>query len=781
MAAATRPTTLAPEYRITYLGQQSPVYHPSGDYSELPQHRICETAAQLAEFNNQIMPSRIDSIFELCDLMVWFYEHGIQPSYATAAKIDAHIKTLRAADQWRDLTTPMDYALSEFRRRMLPYFSVDSKEWRASCMVAGRSDYPAELSMDDRSGKKKTHRSRSESPARKRKHNVNKKKTKTNNVNVQENDTEQVDAEQVNVEPKPHIDLIMEPQDWNPESAVDRIVIHTRNNNFLAMEIEPTQTYATTQKIAICVEQLFIVRLTSHALRLFAMASLNPKHCDVFRYANVVELVSEALGTRHSSLLAYLMYYAQYLIRHEETIMFSQVNPRYRVLFTLEEAGKFPIFKSVALKSNPYIQQLSDCTDLRYSAPFFLQGERRINDVNTFARRFQIATGGIFDGLDLAALGATITGSILIPCVHQSPLEVLYRGVRRDYRRAREFAAMNLAPHMTVELRDSADYDFFNYLEEFYPSYVSLTDEDFQATVLDVERADYDEHTDDEHDCGAVVPEYDMAGDQLQTEDADVDSEPLWCRATEIKKGVNFNQLADIDCGISCESHDRFKDCALTIYHHVRQRAMQRGPVYITEIKTISSIKYKIHGPGMCRPMDIFRVPYGPEKMVKKFHVQFVRMFYDGQVRMFRSCVTSLLSGLSDTYKWFSCNKIPIDVILKYAQRGLTTMLNKKERSASSVFLDNDKRWGEAIKAMCMTPGSIWQCVTQTHPFFLPSMYNCGIRMGLRAFDPALTDVIAVYPDLQEQATGFVVKQNTNVLAPDYTKIEAAIGEISEQ
>lgn len=744
----------------------------------------CDSIGSLVAVNNQLMPNAFANIFDLCAMVAWFHKVAAIPcSYKTAARIEAFIKELKSADQWRDLTTPTDYALVEFRKRMLPYFSVDSKEWRASCVAANQSDYPAEFSVSRTEPSKKTapakkKRARSAAPR--------KKKCGATHIGKPSSIAHSIISTHTDAHINPVVDLIMEPQDWSPESAVDKVSVYTRNNNFLAMEIEPVQSYRRTAQIAQCIIHLFAAQLPRLAIQLFYYAMLCPASCDVFRYGEVLSLVMNEVRVPQA-LLQYAMYYSLYLLRHEETIMFSQVNPRYRVLFTLEEAAKFPQFKGAALKANPYIQQLTDQHDVRYSAPFFLQGQRMINDAAVFARRFQIATGGIFDDLDLAALGATITGSILIPCVHKSPLEALYRDTGRNYERAApKYASFTTNATMTVPISVD-EQDFFDYLEEFYPSYVSLTDEDFDASVLNVELVSQTKH------AKPAVDEFAVAYDALDdTRDAltddpqthakdDPDLSILWCRASEIKKGVHFNQLADIDCGVTCETHEEFKRRAIFIYKHVAKQIALRctHPVYITEVKTISSIKYKIHGPGMCRPMDIFRVPYGPEKMVKKFHVQFVRMFYDGQLRLFRSCVTSLLSGMSDTYKWFSCNKIPIDVILKYAQRGLTTMLNNKERIASSVFLDNDARWGLAIKAMKMSTNTIWQCVTSKHPFFMPSMYNCGIRMDLRSFIAPIDDVVAIYPDVPEQGGNSIppVKTNDKTLPPNYDMIDQQIND----
>lgn len=745
----------------------------------------CDSIRQITDLQNILLPDMISSIYDLCRVSHWFYTvANLPPSYKTTDTIITFIESLKVEEQWRNFTTATDYALQEFRKRMLPYFNVDSKEWRASCQIAKNMDYPLELTTDEQHVQQTT----DIQPTISRKKNKHRRRAKSANRTADKKSKTGKPAAKKTT-PNYAGDLIIEPEDWNPETAVDIITVHTKNNNFLAMEILPIHEYKKTEQLANVIKILLHMKMERLAVKMFYYMLLNPKYCDVFRYDDVIKCIEHACQSLsstvlYSDILQYAMYYSQYAMRHEETVMFSQVNPKYRILFTLEEALKFPIFHNVAFKSNPYIQQLTDDTNIRNTIPMYLQGRRELVDQHTFERRFRIATGGVFDGFNLQEINAAITGSILIPCVSRSPLERLYCGTNKMYRRGIYSTdavvrvddhvvqhTLYSNPYMTIALESQEDRDFFDYLEQYYPSYVSLTDADFEESVMT---------------ANLMPPNVSQSAEQMidyaeiKHTDTDTDSpvrhstvdEILWCCPSQINKGVNFNQLADIDCSITTESHEEFKRRAIQLYQHIRRAAQSRGLVYITEIRTISSIKYKIHGPGMCRPMDVFRVPYGPEKMVKKFHVQFVRQFYDGQLRMFRSCITSLLSGVSDTYRWFSCNKVPIDVILKYAQRGLSTILNTKERYASSAFLENDQRWGLAFKSMRMSVTAIYRPVTINHPFFMPDAYNCGIRMGLRRFGKNQADCVAIYPDIPEDQQEYQVKTNAETLMPKYTLID---------
>ena len=82
----------------------------------------------------------------------------------------------------------------------------------------------------------------------------------------------------------------------------------------------------------------------------------------------------------------------------------------------------------------------------------------------------------------------------------------------------------------------------------------------------------------------------------------------------------------------------------------------------------------------LTRDIDLFATYKTPCELVKNYHLDAVRMYYDSYtVRMYNSCFAALSTGINATYKWFSCNKIPCEIVLKYAQRGYSTLLNNGE------------------------------------------------------------------------------------------------------
>ena len=248
------------------------------------------------------------------------------------------------------------------------------------------------------------------------------------------------------------------------------------------------------------------------------------------------------------------------------------------------------------------------------------------------------------------------------------------------------------------------------------------------------------------------------------------------------KTTAGKNTMADIDISVKTTDWEEFKEAAHVIYEVVKKNCSKYGTVLIEKIETKAQHKYKIHGTGLVRPIDVFRVPYHAAKMVKKFHLPCVRMWYDGNIYFFRQCVSTLLSGINDHYKWFSCNKTPVDIILKYAQRGITTLINKKERLVMQNYSKVCDTWEYLTKTNVPSVSESTNVITYMkafgtarleHKFFSSHKYNAGIREGLKPYiipdETNEINTITVPMDNIQTIDGTQIsnKTNTSIIAPN--------------
>ena len=597
-------------------------------------------------------------IMDILDLGSEYFEN-LEITMRTANRVQRWINRLgRTRYIWQNLTQSPDYNLELFRARYYPFFHVKSKEWKQIAAEGGaQANYPPVASHFEKG--------------------------------------------------------CDEDDDFRSESNVAK-----RHNNFMGYPVLNPSKYGNIAEHTKCLGILIKLNLNLEALEAFMRLCITPASCHIVKSPEVWGLIKPLINDAETkSIIDYCLYYAYYILRHESTKMFSQVRRAYRVIFNYAEILAQPDTHTAHIECDPNIQQLSDDTFIDLTVPFYLREARAINPPDVFARRLFLATGGAISGIDFKSLGASISGSILIPCVTKSPLEKRFEGVD-SYAKRITFRA----PYEESLARE--DKDFLAYLEYFYPSYESLKPAEYTKTVAE-RRLD--------------IAKFNM---RAHIEEKERQHDPDDRASSE---GIDYNKLADIDISITTSTFDEFRERAGILCDQIKANCKYRGAVWMAEIETLSSFKFTIYGPGLTRPLDVFRIPYDPAKMVKKFHVPGVRMWYEGCIiaridhdihiessvnpglYAYDSCVNALKSGVNDAYKWFSCNKIPADVILKYAERGITTILNKKERAALVEYMKISPRWNALANA-----ADTFGVMRDTHKFFHPAMFDAGIRMGLR-------------------------------------------------
>lgn len=442
---------------------------------------------------------------------------------------------------------------------------------------------------------------------------------------------------------------------WVQPKPVDDVNSHI-NNMKLLMKLECHED-ATTYALLLACNPLYI-----HVV----------KHPDFYSIVNATTI-------EQREVLRYVLWYNSYIFSHEQMSHATHTIDN-RCMYTHNEALAQP-FHIGTLETNPYQVALTNETYITSCTPFYIDGTRRLTPVNVFNERFAFVTNKLFKNLDFNSLGAVISGSILLPCTHYSPLE-------------KNFSS------------------FEEYVEYYYPSYKSLNDVDYASATCESE-----------------------------TEDKS-------CLTR-----IGYNQLSDIDLSVHTKNTTQFDEVFTKILNTIRINST--GHVYSKRVITAASYKYKIYGPGVPRPIDVFRVTDTPTEMVMRFHLPCVRMFYDGVLHISHACMRAMLTGVNDSYKWFSCTTVPADTVLKYCQRGMTTILSKKEREALTLYLKNQTRWLSVV---------VYGTVTNLHKFFSVN----GVREGL-------IDITLHVPynnTILPASTVIIPSHTTNtVIPPDYDKI----------
>ena len=95
--------------------------------------------------------------------------------------------------------------------------------------------------------------------------------------------------------------------------------------------------------------------------------------------------------------------------------------------------------------------------------------------------------------------------------------------------------------------------------------------------------------------------------------------------------------------------------------------------IEIEHIATLSGFKYALRHKSIKRKLEVFHVHKDYINLVCGFHVSPVNAYYEIKTNTTYGSLPywlSLKTGVSPDMKWFSCNKVPPDIILKNIQRG---------------------------------------------------------------------------------------------------------------
>jgi hypothetical protein len=523
----------------------------------------------------------------------------------------------------------------------------------------------------------------------------------------------------------------------------ERNKIIKNDNNYISWDVLDFTNNNIINKQILLIKNLFNLGLSFKALHLFINNLLCPTTCHIIKNSSMWEMFKPILTDKNIyDIINYACCYAMYILKHEELIINNKINFNHRFVFTLDEASSIPDFSKSHIENNPHVMQIIGENNIYSSCIFRLVGNRKINGKATFKRRFNLLTGGIFEGINLKELSASITGSILIPCAHTSPLEELFKDQQTRDSQAKDSQA-NLQNYEFLKVRDEDSQDqiaFLKYSEYFYPSYKSLTDEEYKKSVskknspnkrinyylkhkqIKYDLADAEENTDSLGAAVLGIGEPDANSSNANNANASNAEKP----DTEAPK-VSAD-LSDIDLSITGDIETFIKN-TIIIYDAIVKNC--KGEVYIEEVTTHSSFKFKIYGPGLTRPIDVFRIPYHPIRMIKQFHVNCVKMYYTDELYLLKSCVSTLLSGVSENYNWISCNKIAAQVFFKYIQKGFTIIFKNSEQKILNKYVVENEHLNKIITYLKITPDKMYCSIKYDNVFFRPHLYG-GIRTNLK-------------------------------------------------
>ena len=147
--------------------------------------------------------------------------------------------------------------------------------------------------------------------------------------------------------------------------------------------------------------------------------------------------------------------------------------------------------------------------------------------------------------------------------------------------------------------------------------------------------------------------------------------------------------LSDMDVSVHCITHVEYIRVVESTYQALKDAGYKR--IWLRKVPRKWNFKYAIMGPDLTRPIDMYRVDIMDIQLMRKFHLDPVRILWNGTTRWaLSSSVGFHLTGVVSTMIWLSNNKDPIDLIMSYAVRGCSKFMNKPMGDIMRKALEND-------------------------------------------------------------------------------------------
>lgn len=152
---------------------------------------------------------------------------------------------------------------------------------------------------------------------------------------------------------------------------------------------------------------------------------------------------------------------------------------------------------------------------------------------------------------------------------------------------------------------------------------------------------------------------------------------------------------SDIDVAYCGDDDADFHANALKLYNHIKLIIPESR---FNTIDRKFEVKYEIDM-GF-KTLDLFKANTAVGTLITKFHLNCVRSYYDGSdVYLTTECISALKTGINTSNRVFFNNTNPMNLVIRYARKGYTTVFNVKQRHNILKYINNSN-WKDAFKSI---------------------------------------------------------------------------------
>lgn len=564
--------------------------------------KLLSTSVELDIYISYIATSV--SIEELCDLVLLFGNDIRISKYVILDILKKHIKaTGLETNMWIRNMDKMDYSYYKFLNRNWPYSNKKTEEVRKIGVELGiiRNNYPC----DNVENNENVYGTREE-----------------NDVKYQEWLANAKSITNLGVYTIPDFKTLNEEYTTRIIEKICSIFMLFERDDLIILCICTLMT--TIKYYHTVMHSVFILNLLN---------SLMKKHVLLYK------------------IIKYTLSYSIYMMVKEECLLGKNIKENSRCVLTGDVLRALPIF----MENEPYMVDINTSSK-NIVLHLHKARKRRITTKEEFKNRLSLIMGGMLDGIDLKKYDASLTGSIIVPCVAVSPLEDNYK-----------------------------EGDFLSFANDYYPP----------LSTIEPLRSRYEELEKKRREYLDTLP-YAEYMEEEEKHFHFLKYMPDTHQNTEEEIYISYHKAekktADADIGIHALNMCEYTRKVFSIFKEIKnnlQTLLNRQPeIRLSKQPLVYGYKWILRGNDTVRSIDFFKINISMPSLMTRFHYPIVKFWWDGiELRGLISGACAAITGVNLFYKHFNNGKDPIQIALKYLQRGYTTVLNNNEIDALQRYV----------------------------------------------------------------------------------------------
>ena len=390
-------------------------------------------------------------------------------------------------------------------------------------------------------------------------------------------------------------------------------------------------------------------------------------------------------------LFKYLLSYSWVMFYYEECIKKSNIKTSDTFIFDIDTASMLPVYPFIHNnpKENPYMPILVSDTELlkfnniggipEYNTDTLYFKNRGICNLEEFMHRMNIfctdnPNNNIFDGFDFNKYNVAISGSIMTACLQRNnPLmNTINTNSFTEY-----FNEFYSEADIDVMFIAKDNITFINNVNAFYNQICTNILKVIKTDVkLILNKIGYLFVTDKfiRNNINKDKSTIKWIKNNINSDDVLSLFKPFYKEMQELKYKELINGLSELEIKDLEEKYpDIYKIFDVEFKIYINNNTSK-------DIDLVFTYKYKITSEFLKHPFELFKIKYDDFlSSVSQFHLPCVRAYYNGNVYLTPSCISSHMTYMNIDYKYVSGSTDILEIINKYRMRGFGTWLNNDE------------------------------------------------------------------------------------------------------